>query len=150
MEDLLTQVDLFAPLPPTGLTRLAQQGKARHFPAGSRLMHQGNVGDSLYIIVEGQVSVERSHPALLEPVQLAELGPGEVVGEMGLLDREPRTATVTAVKDTEALELDADTLEQTILEYPEVGTALLRVLSHRLRNTDELVERQLHRPQNAE
>ena len=150
MLDVLAEVSLFAALPPTGLTRLAQQGKTRHFPAGSRLMHQGDVSVSMYIIVEGRVRVERSHPALLGPVLLAELGPGEVVGEIGVLDGEPRTATVTAVKDTETLELDAATLELTILAYPEVGTALLRVLSRRLRSTDELVERQLHRQEDVE
>jgi CRP/FNR family transcriptional regulator len=150
MLNVLAEVSLFAPLPPIGLVRLAQQGKTRHFPAGSPLMHQGDVSDALYIIVEGRVRVERSHPALLGPVLLAELGPGEVVGEMGLLDREPRTATVRAVKDTETLELDAATLELTILAYPEVGTALLRVLSRRLRSTDELMERHLRYKHNAE
>ncbi len=104
----------------------------------------------MYIIVEGRVRVERSHPDLLRPVLLAEVGPAEVVGEMGVLDSEPRTATVTAVKHTEAMELDTATLEQTILDYPEVGTALLRALSRRLRSTDELMERQPRREQNAE
>ena len=150
MLDVLSQVSLFAPLPPTGLTRLAQQGKTRRFPASSHLMHQGDVGDSMYIIVEGRVRVERSHPALLEPVLLAELGPGEVVGEVGLLDGEPRTATVTAITDTETLELDATILEQTVLDYPEVGAALLRLLSRRLRSTDQLIEWHLHDEQNTE
>jgi CRP-like cAMP-binding protein len=59
---------------------------------------------------------------------------------MGLLDESPRTATVTALKDTETIELDGAALARAIVEYPEVTTALIRVLSQRLRCTDELVE----------
>ena len=150
MLNTLAQTDLFAPLPPTGLTRLAQQGKTRHFPAGSVLMHQGDVSDFLYVIVEGRVRVELSHPDLLGQVPLAEVGLGEVVGEMGLLAGEPRSATVTAIQDTETLELDAATLEQTIRDYAEASATLLRILSQRVRRADELIERYVRHEQAAE
>ena len=140
MRDMLGELPLFQSLPLDGLTRLAEQSRPRRFPAGSQLLGQGDSGDSLFIILEGRVRVERSHPSLLRPVLLAELGPGEVVGEIGVLDGEPRTATVTALRDTETIELGAPALTQTILDHPEVGAALLRVLSRRLRTTDELLE----------
>ena len=140
MLDVLAQVPLFQALSQGEVSRLAEQGRHRHFPAGSHLMRQGDHAASLYILLEGQVRVERSHPELTQPVRLALLGPGEIVGEIGLLDEGPRTATVTAMKETEALELTAPVLAQVILEHPDVGTALLRVLSQRLRSTDELAE----------
>jgi CRP-like cAMP-binding protein len=69
---------------------------------------------------------------------LAQLGPGEIVGEMGVLDGAPRSATVIAIEDTEAVELGAPTVTETILQHPDVSLELLRMLSRRLRSTDEL------------
>ncbi len=140
MRETLGELRLFQSLPLDGLTRLAEQGRPRRFPVGSQLLRQGEHGDSLFIIVQGRVRVERSHPHLLRPVLLAELGPGEVVGEIGVLDGEPRTATVTALKETDTIELGTPALTQTIVDHPEVGAALLRVLSRRLRTADELLE----------
>ena len=94
----------------------------------------------MHIILQGSVRVERAHPQILRPVVLAELGPGSVVGEMGVLDQEPRSVTVTALTAVETLELDAPTLAQVLVDHPEAATALLRILSRRLRNTDELMQ----------
>jgi len=103
-------------------------------------MHQGEVGDVMYMILEGRVRVQRSHPDLTEPLILADLGVGEIVGEMGLLDGSPRSATVVAVEETEAMELTAAQLSQMVVKYPTVSGALLRLLTRRLRSTDELAE----------
>jgi CRP/FNR family transcriptional regulator, cyclic AMP receptor protein len=138
MLDALSQADMFEGIPLDGLARLAKSGIRRTFPSGHVLMHQGDVSDCMYVILRGRVNVERSHPQLSEPVILAELGPAEVVGEMGLLDHEPRSATVRALEDIDVVELDDLALAQTILQYPEVSTALLRLLSRRLRSVDEL------------
>jgi CRP/FNR family cyclic AMP-dependent transcriptional regulator len=72
------------------------------------------------------------------PVVLDELGAGDLVGEMGVLDGEARSATVVAIETTVALELSAATLAATVLRHPEATTELLRLLSRRLRSTDEL------------
>src|SRR5262245_28699678 len=96
MLSVLAQVDAFKDLPPEGLAMLVALGQPRSFPAGSVLMRQGDPSESLYVVVSGRVKVEREVGGGQPPLQLAELGPGEVVGEMGVLDREPRSATVTA------------------------------------------------------
>jgi len=80
-------------------------------------MRQGEPSDLMYVIVQGQA------------IRVAELGPGETVGEMGLLDRDPRTATVVALEDTSAIELTADTLAGIMLQIPEVARSLLHILS---------------------
>ena len=113
-------------------------------------MRQGDVSDSLHIILQGRVRVARTHPQILRPVVLAELGPGEIVGEMGVLDQEPRSATVTALNAVETLELDAATLSQAIMDHPEAAAALLQVLSRRVRSTDELVEQLARRERPSE
>jgi CRP/FNR family cyclic AMP-dependent transcriptional regulator len=145
MLDVLSQVAILQALPVAGLARLAEQGRPRRFPPGSPLMRQGEVSESLHIILHGSVRVERAHPQLLRPVVLAELGPGDIVGEMGVLDQEPRSATVTALNSVETFELDAPTLAQVLLDHPAAAAALLHVLSRRLRNADELLERMARR-----
>ncbi len=145
MLDALSQADMFEGIPLDGLARLARSGIRRTFAAGSTLMKQGDVADTMYVIIKGRVLVERTHPHLSEALTLAELGPGDVVGEMGLLDHEPRSATVTAIDEVDAMELDDLALAQTVLQYPEVSTALLHLLSRRLRSADELSTELLYR-----
>lgn len=140
MHEMLSRNNGFNAIPLPGLQRLASRGQERTFAADSQLMHQGDVSDCMYLIVSGRVRVERSHPDLIEPLVLAELGPGEVVGEMGLLDAGPRSATVSAVEETQTLELSADAVRETIEQFPEVSGALLRVLTQRLRSTNDLIE----------
>lgn len=145
MLDALAQAEMFKGIPLDGLAQLARNGIKRTFARGIQLMRQGDFSDAMYVILTGRVRVERIIPQMPEPVLLAELGPGQVVGEMGLLDHEPRSATVTAIEPTEAVELDDLALAQTVLRYPEVGTALLRLLSERLHSTDELAMELLRR-----
>ena len=137
--ELLERVDLFRSIPPEGIAHLAERGTSRRFAAGEVLMRQDEASSTMFVILSGRVRVERALPSE-GAVGLAELGPGDVVGEMGLLDRAPRSATVTAIEPTQALEIHATALAFVLIEYPEVATALLRTLSHRLRTTDELVE----------
>jgi CRP-like cAMP-binding protein len=77
---------------------------------------------------------------------LAELGPNDVVGEMGLLDNAPRSATVAALEDTETLEIHATVMALVLMDYPQVAAALLRTLSRRLRSADELAADLARRP----
>ena len=138
METKLDHIRIFQAIPLDGLTRLAERGHPRLFPAGSILMRQGETAEVMYVILSGKVRVERHHPDLVDPVVLADLGPGEVVGEMGLLDGQPRSATVTALEDTETLEMDGADLAYTVLRYPEVSMALMQTIIRRLRILDEL------------
>src|SRR5919197_1176965 len=81
----LGDVDAFQDFAPEGLERLAARGRVRRFQAGEPLVRQGEVSDAMYVIVHGQVRKERSHPALSEPSAVLDLGPGESVGELGVL-----------------------------------------------------------------
>jgi CRP-like cAMP-binding protein len=93
----------------------------------------------MWVILSGKVSVVREHPDLASPVPLAILGPGEVVGEMGLLDGDPRSATVSAIEPTVTMEVPQNALSLTVTQHPDVYGALVKVLSKRLRDTNELV-----------
>jgi CRP-like cAMP-binding protein len=123
------------------LVALARQGRKCTFRAGSKLTWQGDPGQSVYIILKGHVRVERAHPDLLTPVVLAEMGAGEVVAGLGVLDGQPRSATVTAIEDTEALEVSARVLAELVVDSPNVSAALLHRLSRRLQSPPEPAER---------
>ena len=121
-----------------GFARLAAAGERKTFNAGDELMRQGADASTMYVILSGKVSVVREHPDLSSPIVLAFLGPGEIVGEMGLLDGEPRSATVEAVEDTITMEVSKEALTQSVLRHPDLYGALVKVLSRRLRDTNDL------------
>ncbi len=134
----LAAVDVFQDFTPEGLERLAAQGRLRRFQAGEPLVRQGEVRGAMFVVVRGRVRRERSHPALSEPAEVLELGPGESIGELGVLDLLPWPETVTAVEDTEALELSALLLAETLLRYPVPAVGLLSSLSRSVRSLEDL------------
>ena len=129
-----------------GFARLAAVGERRSFNQGDRLMKQGDAAHSLFVILSGRVSVVREHKDLATPVHLAFLSSGEVVGEMGLLDGEPRSATVSAIEPTLVMEVPQEQLAKVVEENPEVFAELAKVLSRRLRNTDATAAQIASRP----
>ncbi|MEP6694013.1 MAG: cyclic nucleotide-binding domain-containing protein [Chloroflexota bacterium] len=139
MPSPLARVALFKELPEPGLQMLAERGRPKHFATGDVIMRQGDESDALHVITRGRVRVERNQPG--EPtLVLAELEVGDVIGEMGLLDGAPRSATVTALEHTQTLEIHATVMALVLMQYPQIAAALLRTLSRRLRNADELAD----------
>ena len=137
----LATVDVFQDFTPEGLDRLAALGQARTFPVGAPLLRQGEAGGAMYVIVRGRVRRARAHPALSEPAEVLELGPGDSVGEFGVLDLRPSPETVTAVEETDTIELSALVLAETLLLYPLPSVGLLSSLSRSVRTLAELEAR---------
>lgn len=129
----LEQVDVFQDFPGAGLDRLARHGQRRRFAAGETLQQQGEVCAAMHVILQGRVRRARAHPDLSEPAVVLELGPGESVGELGVLDQTPWPETVTALEATETLELSARLLAETLLLYPLPAVGLLSTLSRSVR-----------------
>jgi hypothetical protein len=102
-------------------------------------MAQGEPGDAMYLIEAGQVQVVRQEGT--RHIILAELGPGEVVGEMALLTGDVRSATVRALSNLDVLWLSADDFDAVLNTYPSLALDLSRLLSERLRNTTQRVAR---------
>ena len=129
----------FQHVAPERLREIAQLGKRRLFLAHDVVMRQGAESDSLQIVVRGSVKIERQ-VAAGNTLLLAELHPGDIVGEMGVLNGDPRTATVTALEDVETLEVSAAELRGMFQEDPDVLLAIMKVVNQRLKTTEELVE----------
>ena len=143
--ELLHSVKIFAGLNKRQLARLAGRVARRAFPAGTQILRHGDTGVTLYLIISGRVAVAvQSDESVAERV-LAELGPGEVFGEMALLDSEPRSANVTALEPTECFLLTRWDFEEEMGHDPEIARALLPVLSQRIRHLEDRILK--HEPQ---
>jgi CRP-like cAMP-binding protein len=140
LEQLAQSAHVWQSIPQAPLALLCARGSTRQFGAGESLMLQGDPSDALYVLLSGRVRVLRQHDDLPNPLILAELGPGALVGEMGVLDGEVRSATVTAIEPTETLEVPAATVTAVMKDHPQLADGLLRLVSRRLRTTDSLVE----------
>ncbi len=135
----LFRAALFQDMATEGLAALSRGGVLRTFQPGQVLLQQGDVGKSLYVVQSGRVVVSRVEAGMAEPITLAVVYADGVIGEIGLLDGWPRTATVTALEETHALEISDALLAEAILRNPAGAVALLHIVSTRLRNIDDLV-----------
>ena len=127
---LLRHVDLFAKAPGRVLAGLARVLEEVDFPPGAELMHEGAVEDWLFVVVEGEVEVVR-------PDRLVRLGPGSVVGELSVLDPQPRSATVTAASPVRAFRLRKAAVDEAVRTRPEIAAGVITELVHRLRESHE-------------
>jgi lysophospholipid hydrolase len=105
----------------------------RRLEAGEVLFHQGDVADAAYFVVGGRVSVHIVNDDGEERL-VAELGRGEVVGELGLLDQAPRTATVRAVRDTTLASFSSVTFEELVATSPMMMLNVTRRILTRMRS----------------
>ncbi len=142
---LLAESPLFDNLLPTELHMLAELFSERDFGAGDTVFQEGEVGDSLFVIAKGSVDIIRKN-AKGEPKVLLTLEAREFFGEMSLIDKEYRSATVRARTDTQLLHLSNDNLHIFAKNFRNgftwVVVNIARVLSARLRETNRrLAER---------
>jgi HEAT repeat protein len=127
----LQQVPLFQDLPPEDLEPVARAAHERIFALGDLLCREGEQGDELYVLVDGEVAVEKESNGATR--RLRDLRRGDHLGELAILRRQPRTASVRVVTDTcRALVLQGRDLEEILEERPNVARALLASLAYRL------------------
>jgi CRP-like cAMP-binding protein len=123
-------------LGPDGLDTIARASRIARMPQGAVLFRQGDASDGCYLILSGAVKVLLSEPEGQQSL-LAILGQGDIVGEMALIDRLPRSATVMALKGCELCHLNAAAFDRLVSTDIAVYRQLLCVLSARLRAGNE-------------
>ncbi len=126
------------PLPDDILRAIAATGVVRTFPRSTVLIHEGDVGDSLYILLAGRVKVYASNEAGREVV-INFNGPGEYVGEMSL-EGAPRSASVVTVEPTTCAIVTREKFRDFIAANPDFAQHLIRTLIHRARNATENIK----------
>ena len=136
-EQILANVPLFAGLEQDQLVALASRLQRRHYDERQIIIKQDTPGDALYVVVSGRVKVvvqEGDGETIL-----AVLGAGECVGEMALIDGEPRSADVVAMDSTEVLVLSTRDFQESIQAMPQIAFGLLREMAGRLRRSNQWV-----------
>jgi hypothetical protein len=128
----LDSAPLFAGLSGEELAALAQITVEQEYQPGEILFEEGQPPHHLYIILRGKVEVFHRMGGEERPV--AYLGEKECVGEMAILDDEPRSASIKAVESTLALKVDRESFRELILERPQISFAIFKILSGRLRH----------------
>jgi CRP-like cAMP-binding protein len=122
----LRAAEPFADLPPRELLALSERARAHRYADGDRLVGQGDPGAEVHVVVRGTVRV------LVDGIEVARRGPGEIVGELALVTGGPRSATLVAAGPVGTLGLDPATFDALLRERQEVATALVGSLSRRL------------------
>jgi len=130
--DLLARIPLFSTCSRRQLHQIAALTASEELRAGTILTREGASGGIAYILASGRAEVERHGR------RLAVLGPGDVVGELSLIDGQPRSATVRALTDLEVLQIDRRDLSRLLQSTPGVRRNLLAVLAARIRHADRL------------
>ncbi|MDG2113750.1 MAG: cyclic nucleotide-binding domain-containing protein [Actinomycetota bacterium] len=131
--DKLRSVALFSGCSQRDLQKVARASDELTLPAGSILMEQGDMGREAFVILEGTAIVRRNRR------KVAELGAGESVGELSVLDLGPRTATVEAGTDIRVLALTARALVGLLDENPALARKMLASMAGRVRDLDRKI-----------
>jgi len=139
--ELLARVPLLSGLEPAELERIAHVAIPRSFPKGSRIFHEGDQSDACYVIRSGEVRVTREHPDG-RAIALATLGPGELVGELAMLDGGVRSASVETLTEVELLAVSAADMKGLLERNAQITAKLVVALTKRLRETNERISRQ--------
>ena len=134
----LRRVPLFTHLSEADITRLAEASRERSYPRNSVILFEDDPGDSLYVVVTGQVKVVLIGEDGREVI-LSVLHEGNFFGEMALIDDEPRSAHVIAMADSNLLVLRREDFQRRLQETPTIAAGLLRELSRRLRKADDKI-----------
>jgi CRP/FNR family transcriptional regulator, cyclic AMP receptor protein len=135
-EQALAKVGLFEGLNPKYLKGLAGIATERSFKPGDYLMRQGESGIGLFIILSGKVRVEKTDSSGRK-VEVAENGPGDILGEMAVFDGAPRSASVNALVETSSLVLASWEFNAFLKAHPEAALELLPIVVKRFRETND-------------
>ncbi|MEP6623492.1 MAG: cyclic nucleotide-binding domain-containing protein [Acidimicrobiia bacterium] len=128
---LLGDVWLFERCSRKELALIASQATPMQIPAGKELAREGEFGREFFVVIAGKVEAVRNG------VTIGILGPGSFFGEMALLERQPRVATVVAVEPTEVLVLTTQGFASVVDQMPSVDRKMLTVLATRLRELED-------------
>lgn len=129
--------------------QLTQSFREFNFAPGEVVFHDGDEGDTMFLIWSGKIAIIKGD--LDSPIILAYRGPGEIFGEMAILENQPRSATIVALEHLRVLELNRQRFDQLLSETPSVSRSIMEILSARLRkvsqerSTGQLSEKRLSR-----
>lgn len=133
-------MNLFRGLAEEGLERIAEIAGQESYDTGAFVFHEGEMGDKLYLILDGKVRISRNLPGMGEEA-LAVLGPGEAFGEMSLIDDTPRSADALVHERARLLVITREAFEDLLFVHKDLAYEILwnfvKTLSGRLRDAND-------------
>jgi CRP-like cAMP-binding protein len=129
----LQRIPMFRDLDPAKLKLIALASQRANYRPGDLLLSQGDKADSVFVILEGKANIRRNDAGV--DVQIAEVGSGAVVGEMGVVLDRPYSGTVIAETSVVALRIDKRTFLDLLAQVPQFSLAMIRELASRLVET---------------
>ena len=139
---LLSAIPIFESLSPEDLAGLSARLEEIEFPSEQVIFNQGDVGEMMYVIVEGAVEIAIDSGSRRKLV-LNTLFPGQYFGELSLLDGGKRSAGARTIKPTVTLALARDDFAEFLTSRPRAALAILAEMGERLRQNNELMSRQV-------
>lgn len=136
----LRRIHIFERLSITELAAVASVTDEAVFQPGEIVIKEGEPGETMYLIIEGEVSVNKSREQGHE-IELDRIGAGDYFGEMALFEDIPRSATIRTQKESRVLVLHKREFAEIVREYPQIALQICRVLGARLRTLHEKVKR---------
>lgn len=124
-------------MPDTPLSAFQDSFQRMVFRAGEVVFNEGEVGDQIYVVDSGEIRIGRKRNTGEELI-LANLGRGDLFGELALLDNQPRSASAIAATDSELMTLDRATFHEQLQAHPERARSLFAMFAGRMRSMDEL------------
>jgi len=107
------------------------------FKKGDYIFREGDLADVMYMIHKGKVQISKGTGTFNEKIRI--LGEGEFIGEMAVINSKPRSASAVAVENCVLIKMDRESFDETVMKNHEFSVSVIRLLSERLRETDELL-----------
>lgn len=140
MRELFRKIPLFSELNDSELDAVMALASTNNVPKKSIVVQEGEMGNALYVILKGSVKISYYAPDGREVV-LSLLQQGSIFGEMSLLDKQPRSATVSTLEDSRLAQIRKSDFERLLLSQPQITLKLLAEVVYRLRRTSMVLER---------
>ena len=128
--EALKRVPLFAGCDGSALLQIGALAEEVDLPAGREMIHQGSSGREFFVVLTGEVSVDR------DGQHLRNLGPGDFLGEIALIDSQPRSASATTTKPSRLVVLGRREFHSLMDEYPSIQLQVLQALARRVRRNE--------------
>jgi CRP-like cAMP-binding protein len=133
--EAMVMTPIFAGVDPKRLRLLAFMSESLTYREGELIFDQGEEGDSAFVVIEGSATVSVQIGG--KKVDVAEIGPKQIFGEMAVLCDVPRTAAISAKSDLSVLRIERDPFLKLLREFPEVSLKVMRFLARRLETTTQ-------------
>jgi len=140
MREIFRKIPLFSELNDSELDAIIALASTNNVPKKSMVVQEGELGSALYVILKGSVKISYFAPDGREVV-LSLLQEGSIFGEMSLLDKQPRSATVSTLEESRLAQIRHADFERLLLEQPHITLKLLSEVVSRLRRTSMVLER---------